>query len=210
MQQWWEALPVLEKIFWYIALPFSVILVIQLILTFAGLGGGATDIGTDAPDTSGFDGGHDYATDNVDSAHSGDFMPAFSIFTVRNFIAFFAVFGWAGLAFIRSDLSLFWVLILSVLMGIMAMLIVSSLFYFISKLADSGGSLNISNTLNLTGTVYLPIKANGMNIGKIQIIAQGSLRELKAMTKTETDLPTGTVVKVTEIENDELVIVEKL
>jgi len=210
MQDWWLALSAFEKVFWYIAVPFSVILIIQMILTFAGMGGDSGDVGSGAP--ADFD--HDAAQSGVfshdDSAVAGDAMPQFSIFTVRNFIAFFAVLGWTGIAAVRGGLSNLWVVLLSLLLGIAAMFLVSALFYFISKLADSGGALNIRNALNQTGTVYLPIKANGGNIGKIQITVQDSVREIQALTRQEIDLPTGTAVKVTGIEGENILVVEKI
>ena len=47
MQTWWEALSTIEKVFWLMSIPFSVIFVIQMVLSFIGIGGGATDPGAD-------------------------------------------------------------------------------------------------------------------------------------------------------------------
>ena len=76
-----------------------------------------------------------------------------------------------------------WTIVIAIMAGLFAMLIVASLFYFMGKLVDSGGALNLKNALNKVGNVYIPIKANSGSIGKVQMNIQGSLRELQAMTK---------------------------
>lgn len=202
MEAWWETLTLFEKVFWYIAIPFSVILLIQIVLTFLGLGGASSDVGSDMPDDVG-DADFD-VNDFADAA-----QPSFSFFTFRNFVAFFAVFGWAGIVGIKNSFSDVMVVLFGIGCGLLIMLIISSLFYFISKLADSG-NLDIRNTINQVGNVYLPIKANAGNIGKVQINVQDSNRELSALTHKDQDLPTGTVIKVTGIASGRILIVEKL
>ena len=214
MQEWWETFSSFEKLFWYISIPFSVILIIQMILTFIGIGhDGSADAGDGVTDASGLD--LDTDTDiqlDVDSTDHSSFTPfeepQFSIFTFRNFIAFFAVFGWAGIAGIHYDFNKFWVIIFAIICGVITMLIISSLFYFISKLADSG-NMDIRNALNQVGNVYIPINGNAGNVGKIQVNIQDSNREMRAITKNQDDLPTGTVVRVTGIVSGGILVVER-
>ena len=214
MTQWWEALTTFEKVLWFIAIPFSFILVIQMILTFTGMGGEDTDIGPGDVSGGDLDLSSDAVTDSGSATHSaGDAMGsdvAFNFFTIRNFIAFFTLFGWAGIAAYNGGLSKFWTIIIAVVAGIIAMAIVSMLFYFLNKLQDSGGALNIRNAINQVGDVYLPIKANNGNVGKIQINVQGAVREMQAITKGDKDLPTGTVIKVTGVASDHILVVEKM
>jgi membrane protein implicated in regulation of membrane protease activity len=99
--------------------------------------------------------------------------------------------------------------IISVVFGFIAMVIISLLFYFITKLAESGNS-NSKNAIGKTGKVYIPIKANSINTGKIQISYDGSLREVNAITKGSEDLVTGTLVKVIDILGENTLIVEKV
>jgi hypothetical protein len=208
MQDWWEALSTFEKVFWYISIPFSLILLIQMILTFAGMGGGSSDIGEAGPDMSGLDTDVEIDTEVADDHSFGTDYPQFDVFTVRNFIAFFAVFGWAGIAGISQDFSTFWTIFFATGMGLVTVIIISALFYFISRFADSG-TLDIRNALGQIGNVYIPIKASGGNIGKISVNIQDSIREMRAITKATIDLPTGTVVKVTGIVSGDILVVEK-
>jgi membrane protein implicated in regulation of membrane protease activity len=205
MQDWWDALTAIEKIFWLIAIPFSVIFVIQMVLSFTGIGGGATDPGADLPDMNSdiSSAGHDITHSNEDAG------PGFSFFTLRNFIAFFTLFSWSGLAFNNAGLNIVLTIVLSVIVGLIAMLIISSLFYFTMRMAASG-NITVKNAIGATGKVYLPIKSNQGNIGKVQVTFQGSLREMQAVTQQDKDLPTNTIIKVTGLADDNILIVEKI
>lgn len=201
MQDWWDALTTFEKVFWYIAIPFSVILLIQIILTFMGIGGGASDVGDGFPDDTGADmpaDHHDLATE-----HSG-----FSFFTLRNFVAFFTVFGWAGIVANKHEFAPVMVIAFGIVCGLLIMLIISALFYFVSRMVSSG-NIDIRNAVNQIGRVYLPILANAGNVGKIQVTVQDSNREMPAITNGNFNLPTGTVVKVTGVVSGNILVVEK-
>ena len=176
-----------ERIYWYLAVPFTVLLVLQLIATFLGIGG---------------DDGDDFNDD-------GDSEPTFKVFTIKNFITFFAVFGWSGITFSQTGLGQFSVIIISTLLGIIVLLIVSALFYFITKLTDNG-TMNIQRAIGVTGEVYLPIPANRNGVGKINITFQGSFRELDAMTDSDKKLPRGTIVVVRDVVNGNILLVDKM
>lgn len=194
MESWWNSIPSFERVFWCFAIPFSVVFVIQLILTFSGMGGdGDMDMDGDVGDA-------DMDADGLDSP--------FHFFTVRNFIIFFTVFGWTGITLYRSGASEAVTVIISVLLGLIVMLIVASLFYLVNRLAESG-NVDIHNAKGAIGEVYIPIPAKKSGTGKIHITFQGSLREINAMTKGEM-LPTGTVVKVVDILEGHILLVEKL
>ncbi len=205
MQTWWDALTSIEKVLWLIAIPFSVIFIIQVVISFTGIGGGATDPGADIPDILSdiSSTGHDISHSNEDSG------PGFSFFTIRNFIAFFTVFSWSGLALNNAGTSMILTIILAVLIGVVAMIIISSLFYFTSKMADSGNVL-VKNAIGATGKVYLPIKANKGNVGKVMVTFQGSIREMEAVTLQDKDLSTNMVIKVTGLADENILIVETI
>lgn len=203
MQEWFEALTTFEKIFWYIAIPFSLIFIIQLILTFIGLEGGSSDVGGDMPGLDDLSAG-DTMHDTAQGAAHG-----FSFFTLRNFIAFFTVFGWTGIAAINGGMSKTGTIILAIVIGIAAMFVVSLLFYFIFRMAETG-NVNFRLAIGKTATVYIPVRAARSNIGKVQADFQGGLREMQAVTDGAEDLSTGTTVKITGITGNNILIVEKI
>jgi len=192
MLEWWNNISAFEKTFWYFAVPFTVILSIQFILTFLGFDGVETDIDD---------------LDDLDAIDDADFMAGFRLFTLRNFIIFFTGFGWAGICAIHAGLNEIITIIVAFLVGLFLMFAVAFIFFLMTKLTEKG-NVTLSNALNAFGQVYLPIPPNRSGVGKVQIIIQGSLREVEAMTDGEL-LPTCTPIKVTEVVNAGLLIVSK-
>lgn len=183
---WWEALALIEKIYWCLALPFSVLLVFQLIATFAGAD---ADVDTD---------GH----------HDADLGGDFQLFTVKNFIVFFTIFGWTGLGCVQSGVSNMLSIVIAAIAGFIAMLIMASIFYFMSRMVASG-TLKMKNAIGKTGEAYLRIPAARTGTGKVNINVQGSNRELDAMTTDILEIPSGAIVKVVDIINENTLLVTK-
>ena len=190
MMDFFDGMSTLEQTYWIIALVGSAVFLVIFILTLVG--GGDADMEADASDFEADDGG-----------------VGFQFFTFKGIVGFFTIFGWAGITCLDNELSTGLTLILSTIAGLIMMVITSSLFYWMHKLAESG-TLQIKNAVGVIGEVYLPIGANRTNMGKVQIKVQGSLRELEAITDEEEDLKTGTMVKVTKIVSAEILLVEKL
>ena len=89
------------------------------------------------------------------------------------------------------------------------MLIVSSLFYFIQKLSETG-NMNIYSTKGATGEVYIPIPPEKKGSGKVTVKVQNSIKQLDAMTEEKEKISTGTLVKVKDILNGDILIVERV
>lgn len=179
-----ESLPVLLKSFWYIAIPTSLIFLIQTIITFTGL---------DVAD--GFD------TDFHADAHDGDFQ----LFSLRNLINFLLGFSWTGISFYSTIGEHTWFLIvLSFVVGVLFVLLFFFVIKQVQKLAEDN-SFQINNTLNKTAEVYLTIPENKTGKGKILISVNGAFHELEAMTESG-PIPSGSSVKVIKVENNILIV----
>lgn len=188
MSEWWNTLSTLQQVYWGFAIPFSLIFLIQMVLTFVG---------------------GDIDSDSVGDVHMElDHDAGFQFFTIKNFIGFFTLFAWTGIACLDSGFSSGSTLLISFLAGIGMMILMAAIFYYFSKLTDSG-TLSINNAIGGIGEVYLPIHASRGNIGRVQIKVQGSLRELEAITDDSQDLSTGTVVSVMDVINNNTLIVTK-
>ncbi len=185
---WWDALELLEKIYWGIAIPFTIFFLLQLLLTL---------FGGDIPE----DGGADFDVETDDGI-------GFQFFTLKNIVAFFTIFAWAGIACLDSGLSNGVSMVISFISGIAMMGVMGSLFYFLGKATESG-TLQMKNAVGAVGEVYLEIKPQRGNIGQIQVQVQGTLRTLEALTDDKENLPQGTVVSVSEIANNNILIVTK-
>jgi membrane protein implicated in regulation of membrane protease activity len=190
---WWAGLSTLQMIYWIITIPASLIFVIQMVMTL---------IGADA-DGDGLD-----AVGDADVSIDSDSGVGFQFISVKNFIAFFTVFGWTGLACIHGELPNWLTLILSTSAGILMMLIMASIYYFMGKLTETG-TLNINSAIGKTATVYLYIPQKRQAAGKIQVKLQG-YRTLDAMTDDEEVIPTGAIVEIVGVFNEDILLVKKI
>lgn len=182
-------LDTLLKVFWYLAIPSSLIFLVQTVMTF---------IGADA--TDGLEADFD---SNLEGAQG-----PFQFFSFRNLVHFLLGFGWTGISFydVFENKTLLILIALIVGIGFVAMffLIISQ----IRKLAEDN-TFKIKDTLGKTGEVYLTIPGKKSGIGKVQISIKGSFKELRAITESES-LKSGTLVKIKSIDSDNILVVEKL
>jgi hypothetical protein len=189
ISSFWQALPLIEKIFWSIAIPASTLFIIQLVLTFIGF-----DHDTDI-------------TGHSDISVDGDHGITSQFFSIKSLVAFFTVFAWTGLACADGGLSVFPSILISIIAGVIMVLIMATLFYYMSKLSDSG-TLNINNAIHKIGTTYLTIPASRKGMGKVQVKVQG-LQTLDALTDDEEDIKTGSIIEVTGVVSNEILLVKK-
>lgn len=179
----------LLKTFWYVAIPTSLIFIIQTIMTF---------VGADATDGN---------TADFDGDFSGGDAP-FQLFSLRNLINFLLGFSWTGISFYSTISNKMLLIILSVLVGVLFIYFFFIIIRQVQKLAEDN-SFKITNTLNKTAEVYLTIPENKKGKGKIMISVKGAFHELEAMTEKER-IPSGAAVKVVRIESDNILIVETI
>ena len=179
----------LLRMFWFIALPASLIFLVQTVMTFLG-----TDAG-----------------DGLDADFDGDFSGAdgpFQLFSLRNLINFLLGFGWSGVSLWNSFENKTLLIFIAALIGLVFLFLFFIIIRQLNKLQENN-SFSIQNTLNKSGTVYISIPEGKTGAGKIQISVKGSFHELNAVTLGES-LPSGTVIRVTEVLDDNLIVVEKI
>jgi len=179
----------LLKTFWFIAIPTSIIFIIQTIMTF---------VGADASDgtSADFDG----------DINDGD--APFQLFSFRNLINFLLGFSWSGISFYNAISSKLLLIIVAVIIGCAFIFLFFLIISQLMKLSEDA-SFKIINTIDKTAEVYLTIPAEKSGKGKVLVSVGGSVHELEAMTEGEL-LPSGKLVKVVKIENNQILIVEKI
>ncbi len=192
IEEWWNPLNNAEKVFWAIALIFSVLFLMQFIISMIGVD---------------FDGDADFEIGSELDANT-DLDPGFSVFSVRGIIAFFTFFGWTGALVLKAGGSTWLAITLSFSAGLAAMLIVAYMMYQFYKMSESG-TLNINKVVHKNGEVYIPIPAYKNGPGKIHLKINGALKELDAVTDGDA-IPTGTPIKVLEVLNDDILLVEPI
>ena len=188
MTEWFFNLEIFPRIYWGIALIASLIFVIIMILTF--IGGGDDGLDTDA---------------EIES----DTGIGFQFITFKNLVGFFTIFGWSGIACMDSNLSKPVTVIISFICGLVMMGVMAAMFFYMRKLNDSG-TLVFKNAIGAVGEVYLTIGANRSSIGKVHVKIQGALRELEALTDSEINLKSSSVIKVKDVTENGILIVDQL
>ena len=178
MTLWWEGLSGLQQIFAIVAIPATIVLVIQNLMMLVGF---ASDSDTDL---------------------SGGIDSGLRIFTVKAFVAFFSVFGWLGLVLTRDNMFMPIPIVIAMASGA-GFLAMVSMAYFLkySKLLQSSGNVDMKNALGKTATVYLPIPPNREGKGKVTVVVQGRLTEYDAVTDSTYKLKTNveaTIISITD------------
>ena len=185
LNTWWEGLSLILKIYWCIAVPFTIFFLLQLVFSF--LGGDVTDSTVDV----------DVETDHGIS---------FQFLTIKNMVGFFTIFSWTGIACVEAGFSQPVTLLISTAAGLGMMTIMAGMFYMISK-AGANGTMRMEKAVGVVGEVYLTIPSKRSSLGKVQIKVMGSLRTLDAMTDNDHDIPTGKLIKVSKVINDNILLV---
>lgn len=187
--EYFENLDTLLQTFWYVALPASLIFVIQTVMTFTGVD----------------------ASDGINADFDGDISGVeapFQLFSLRNMVNFLLGFSWTGISFYNSIPNHTLLITLSVGVGAAFVYVFFLIIQQVQKLAENN-SFQMSSVLNKTAEVYLTIPAQKKGKGKILISIKGAFHELDAITEKE-KIPSGAMVKVVGIENGEIPIVETL
>ncbi len=193
MANWWNELTTLQHIFAFIAVPATLVLVVQTVLLFFGIGDGECDVDCDCDDI-------------LDAAH-GD--GGLTLVSVRGIVAMFCVAGWSGIVFVDVGLDESISIILAAVCGIAALFGIAYLMKAVMKL-QSSGNLDLGQAVGKVGEVYIPIPAKAQGKGKINITIQDRFIEVDAMTVSEDALKTGEAVRVVSTNEMGLLMVERV
>lgn len=210
--EWWNTLGIVSQIFFCIAVPATLVLLIQTIMMFIGIGDDGDGIGDgdvdnigDVPDDAP-DGvfGEDSVSEAVDAAG----LDGLRIFTLRGIIAFFVVFGWVGVVMQDAGIHLAITLSVAAVSGFAMMVALAFLFRAVMKLRSDGNTDN-RNAIGTSGKVYLTIPPARSGAGKVQMILQGACVERNAVTDEAEAIPTGTEIVVVGVSGQVDLIVKK-
>ncbi len=181
------------NIYLTVAVIGSVIFLIQMVLTVTGLGHHDMDMDVSTDATVGHEG--------LDAAHGWDGL---HLFTFRGIVAFLTFFGWAGYFWG----SLGWIgLFIALFAGALMMVITAFLVLGILKLQESG-NIKMESLVGCKGVVYLTIPGDKKGKGQVTVSLPKCTRTINAVSSTE--LKTGVPVKITEIIDNDLFVVEAL
>lgn len=221
---WWEGLSTIQQVFACVAIPATVILILQTILLLIGIGGHDADHGEiddhSALDAHGMDvdGDHDAALDDWDADHDFDHDTDLDshdgahhgagvrLFTIRGLVAFFAVGGWLGIVLMDVGISAAVSVLIALIGGLAALLLVAVIIKWSLSMQETG-NLTLKNAIAHTATVYIAIPPSRTGTGKVMLTLQEQYVELEAVTDYEQKILSGSQVQVTSIMNDHTLVV---
>jgi len=214
LSTWWGGLDLFTQILYCVSIPSTLILLIQTVLIIMGFGDGGPDVnlsdtsGIDLPDCDcGMCDVTDVSDVGGDIANPAD-IGAMHLFTFQGIVTFLCVFSWASILTYMGCGLIPVALIVGFVLGAAAMFGVAKIIQLMGRLAQNG-NIVARKFLGETGTVYIPIPANGKGTGKINIALGERYVEFEAVTEGAEELTSGEAVRVTDIRSENILVVEK-
>jgi hypothetical protein len=191
MSGWWAALALEEQVYWAIALVATALVVIQTLLMFLGDVSDLVDAG------------------DADLDGPGEHPSGIHLLSSRTIVAFFVGFGWTGVIATDGAGGSGLVPVAATIVGLLFAAVILYLMRFLHSLRHSG-TLDYANALGEVATVYLPIPAAMAGSGRIQVMIQGRLKVVQALTHHRARLENRTRVRVVELLDESTLVVEPL
>lgn len=219
MEAWWNTLSALQQGLALLAIPATVILLLQTILLLFGIGGhdadhGETDVADDLDADDDADGAADTDADadteaDIPAHHGAHHAAGIRLFTLRGIVALFAVGGWLGIAMCDLGLSPALSIVIALLGGVLALFSVALIIRLALSLQENG-TIRAKNAIAHTATVYIPIPPCRTGSGKVIMTLQERFVELDALTDATETIPTDTQVQVLSVTDKNELIVRPL
>ena len=224
MTAWWDSLDPTVKYLYCIAVPATLVFLIQTaVALFGGMDGGEgmaysdtsgldldvdlnVDLDVEIPDGSDLTGGADDLPVG-DGGNPADFS-IMRMFTLQGFITFLMVTGWSAIASISAGAAPALSIAAGVILGLVAMYAVARLINASGRLAENG-TLDLHNAIGESARVYIPIPEQGGGSGKVTLYVQGRYAECDAVSQSSAALKTGTSVRIVDVRNGVLVVEEE-
>ena len=210
MMDWWNTLSIASQVFYCIAIPATLLLLIQTVLLFLGIGDDADgvngDVATDVSDALPDDVPDAPDADGIESDAVG--WDSLKLFTLRGVVAFFVTFGWVGVVMDGAGAALWATIPVSFVCGAAMMILLAFLFRWLMNLR-SDGNLDNRNAIGSSGKVYLTVPPSRSGEGKVQIMLQGVYAERNAVTDDESPIPTGAEIVVVGVSGQTDLVVRK-
>jgi hypothetical protein len=181
---WWNSHVPALQFFYVMAVVSFVALVLQSSMMLLGMG-------------------HD---GDVDMHHGGE---GIGVVSVRTITAFFVGFGWTGVLVLENGGSLAVAVPAALAAGAGLMFLVHYIFSRLLKL-QTAGNISYENAVGKIATVYVTVQPNGAQGGQVELLVQGRLRFVDAVTEGEEPISTGTKVRVKAALDSGTLLVEKL
>jgi membrane protein implicated in regulation of membrane protease activity len=177
MIEWFASHNVLEQVFLLSGIVGGIILVFRMILMIAGL---------------------DHHTDVHADSDAG-----FQALTLQGVSSFLAMFGAVGYTLFHGAIvAAVFAIVAGLAAGVFSMWLMHKIFRSMLRL-QSSGTVSLFAAIGSEGSVYLTVSKEG---GRVQINFANRLREFEAISADGAPIPTGTPIRVQNVEANTLVV----
>jgi membrane protein implicated in regulation of membrane protease activity len=177
MIEWFASHNVLEQVFLLSGIVGGIILVFRMILMIAGL---------------------DHHTDVHADSDAG-----FQALTLQGVSSFLAMFGAVGYTLFHGAIVVAaFAIVAGLAAGVFSMWLMHKIFRSMLRL-QSSGTVSLFAAIGSEGSVYLTVSKEG---GRVQINFANRLREFEAISADGAPIPTGTPIRVQNVEANTLVV----
>ena len=189
MIEYWTHLTPAMKTFVGLGAISSIVLTLQMLLAMFGGDMDGLDSDVDIPDAG--EGG------------------ATGILSIRTIGAFFTGFGWSGAAMLQAGHGTGAATFVGLTVGSIFMALIFYLMSYLHSLRQEG-TINYANAVGKIGSVYLPIPPHRQGIGQIEVLVQGRLKIVQAISDNDEKIGNRVAVRVTELVDEQTILVEPL
>ncbi|MEF2231302.1 MAG: NfeD family protein [Pseudodesulfovibrio sp.] len=181
----------LDIFFILCALAGGIPLAIRFVMQFMGV-----DFGDHASMSADFE--------SPDGGTSFDTDASLKFLSLHGLTSFLMMFGLVGFALYRqSEVGAAYSLLGATAAGLVSFWIISKLFRVLGSM-QSSGTIDITQAVGSKGKVYTTIHPG--KTGSVMVTCAGRLREYDASSKDNSEIKTGTLIEVTEVNGNILVV----
>ncbi len=127
----------------------------------------------------------------------------------RWLLSFFAIFGWVGVIFSYTNVSLNLSLLISTIAGILAALISRRVASFLLNHPRLNADMEANDLRESVGQVLQPIPPHRNGFGKVHVDKRGVPFEIEAITAGQ-ELPPGVPIRVIDVIDGRVLLVEPI
>lgn len=131
-------------------------------------------------------------------ADSPDDVDGTGVISVRSLTGFFGGFGWTGVIMLEEEFSMTAATLAGIVVGGVMMLSFAYLMRILYSLRESG-NIDPANAIGETATVYVSIPPEETGTGQVQVMIQGRLQVVPAVTRSRERIPAERRVLIREL-----------
>ncbi len=194
MSEWYLSLEPFLQVLYGVAIISTALFLFKGILLVFGISGTDTPIDSDGA---------------LDDISDFDADAGVRYFSIVGILSFLSVGSWGAILGLTLSQSHIIAICAGIAAGTAEMIAVARLVRFLRRLQESG-NVRTEHAIGKIGEVYLSIPPIEHGTGKVNLVINSGLKEFQAVSLDKTVIPTGTKVRIVDIQNDNTLVVQRV